>query len=66
MYNAEPFCFVCNRNTDHFAEHDAIVMAGLAEYRGLTVVRTDLWDDDEAAAIAAQEYSFLYGELEIR
>lgn len=28
----EPHCFVCGRHTDHFAEHDNLVEAGLAEY----------------------------------
>lgn len=26
------FCFVCNRPTDHRAEHDDLVEAGLASY----------------------------------
>lgn len=29
----DPFCFVCARCTDHFAEHDDLVEQGLAEYR---------------------------------
>lgn len=28
----EPFCFVCGRATDHFAEHDDLVDQGLASY----------------------------------
>jgi hypothetical protein len=28
----EAFCFVCRRCTDHFAEHDDLVEAGLAVY----------------------------------
>jgi hypothetical protein len=31
-YAREPFCFVCNRCTDHFAEHDDLVEAGQAFY----------------------------------
>ena len=29
----EPYCFVCRRCTDHFAEHDDLVEAGEVEYR---------------------------------
>jgi hypothetical protein len=28
----QPFCFVCSRCTDHFAEHDDMIEAGTAEY----------------------------------
>lgn len=28
----EIYCFVCSRLTDHFAEHDDLVEAGLAKY----------------------------------
>ena len=28
----DPFCFVCGRNTDHFAEHDDLVETGKARY----------------------------------
>lgn len=28
----EPYCFVCGRCTDHFAEHDSLVALGLAHY----------------------------------
>lgn len=31
-WEPEPFCFVCSRCTDHFAEHDDLVEAGLAHY----------------------------------
>lgn len=34
----DPFCFVCGRCTDHFAEHDDLVEAGLARYEGSTVL----------------------------
>lgn len=34
----EPFCFVCGRATDHFAEHDDLVEAGLATYDGVYVL----------------------------
>jgi len=44
-YDYEPYCFVCNRSTDHFAEHDDLVEAGLAEYVNGDVRRTDKWDD---------------------
>ena len=30
--DAEDFCFVCGRATDHFAEHDDLVDAGKAVY----------------------------------
>ena len=29
----DPFCHVCGRCTDHFAEHDDLVGAGLASYQ---------------------------------
>jgi hypothetical protein len=35
----DPFCFVCGRCTDHFAEHDDLVEQGLAEYRNGNVYR---------------------------
>jgi hypothetical protein len=28
----EPHCFVCRRRADHFAQHDELVGAGLAQY----------------------------------
>lgn len=28
----DPHCFVCQRHTDHFAEHDDMVEAGTARY----------------------------------
>lgn len=34
----EDYCFVCKRATLHFAEHDDLVEAGLAVYRGGDVV----------------------------
>lgn len=52
----EAHCFVCSRHTDHFAEHDGLVEAGLAAYEGSAVVRTALWDDAEAARISEAEY----------
>lgn len=50
---ADPHCFVCGRHTDHFAEHDDLVEAGLASYdlADGTVHRTEAWDDGHAAAI---------------
>lgn len=35
------FCFVCSRATDHFAEHDDLVEAGLAFYEGGNVWPVD-------------------------
>jgi len=32
-FDDEPFCFICNRATDHFAEHDDLVEQGKAMYR---------------------------------
>lgn len=32
VWTSEPFCFVCSRCTDHFAEHDSLVALGLASY----------------------------------
>lgn len=46
-----PFCFICGRVTDHFAEHDDLVEAGLAEYDGVYVNRTDAWTPAAAKAI---------------
>lgn len=54
--HAEAHCFVCNRHTDHFAEHDGLVEAGLAEYRNGSVYRTAEWDDGKAKAVAEAEY----------
>lgn len=28
----DPYCFVCSRPTSHYAEHEWLVAAGLAEY----------------------------------
>lgn len=28
----DPHCFVCHRHTDHFGEHDSLVLIGLAAY----------------------------------
>ena len=63
----QPFCFVCSRCTDHYAEHDALVAAGLATYghRNGSVYRTELWDDTVAAAVAEAEYQALYGHLNV-
>lgn len=56
-------CFVCGRHTDHFAEHDAIVEAGLATYGDDGSVRlTDKWDEELASRLAQEEYRRLYGE----
>lgn len=52
----EAHCFVCGRHTDHVAEHDGLVEAGLAAYEGSAVVRTTLWDDAKAARISEAEY----------
>ena len=38
----EPWCGVCRRPTDHFAEHDDLVEAGLAAYDALTGSVRDL------------------------
>jgi hypothetical protein len=46
------YCFVCLRCTDHFAEHDDLVAAGLATYDGSVVRRTEKWDDARAREIA--------------
>lgn len=62
MYDT--YCFVCNRPTDHFGEHNALVEEGLAEYRkDGSVVRTDAWDDTRAEAVAEAEYAALKAEL---
>ena len=54
---ADPHCFVCSRHTDHFAEHDALVDAGLAEYESDgTVVKTSLWDATLAAKVVEAEW----------
>jgi hypothetical protein len=58
----EDHCFVCNRHTDHFAEHDALVEAGLAVYGEHGVYRTSSWDDERAESIQREEYTALYGE----
>lgn len=52
------YCFVCNRVTDHFAEHDALVEAGLAEYDTTSgdVHRTVNYEPALAAAIAEVDY----------
>lgn len=53
----DPHCFVCGRHTDHFAEHDALVDSGLAEYgQDGSVYRTAKWEDSLAAEIAEREY----------
>src|SRR4051794_24723547 len=53
----DPYCFVCSRCTDHFAEHDGLVEAGLAEYSADGSVRkTAQWDDAQAKVIAEAEY----------
>lgn len=53
------YCFVCSRATDHFAEHEGLVAAGLAEYNTDTgsVYKTDAWDDAMAAAVSEAEYA---------
>lgn len=62
----QAFCFVCSRVTDHFAEHDALVAAGLATYgEHGSVYRTELWDATVAAAVAEAEYQALYGHLNV-
>lgn len=70
----DPHCFVCGRNTDHFAEHDDLVDAGLARYTGDgSVHRTDAWTDDTTAAVikaaaakteAAYEYAMALSNSE--
>jgi hypothetical protein len=56
------FCFVCNRVTGHFGEHDGLIHAGLAENEKVngectgTVLRTAAWDDALAARISEVEY----------
>lgn len=57
-------CFVCNRTTDHFAEHDALVDAGLALYGDNgSVYRTDAWDPAKAAEISQAEYEAFCAEV---
>lgn len=56
----DPHCFVCHRHTDHFAEHDGLVEAGLATYaEDGSVHRTEKWDDDLATQIFEAEYARL-------
>lgn len=31
-FDVDPWCYACNRPTDHRAEHDELVEAGLARY----------------------------------
>lgn len=53
----DEYCFVCNRVTDHWGEHDALVEVGLARYRDDgTVLRTDKWDDALAKVIVDAEW----------
>lgn len=52
------YCFVCGRCTDHFAEHDDLVAAGLVSYDTTTgnVLRTERWDRDLADIIGTVSY----------
>lgn len=53
----DEYCFVCNRVTDHWGEHDALVDAGLAQYSDDgTVYRTEKWDDALAKEITEAEW----------
>lgn len=45
------FCFVCCRPTEHVAEHDDLVLAGMVRYRNGSVVLTPEYDEDKARAI---------------
>jgi hypothetical protein len=55
---ADPHCFVCHRHTDHFAEHDELVDAGLAAYGSDgSVYRTDAYDEDLARAVFEAAYA---------
>lgn len=58
----DPYCFICSRCTDHVAEHDALVDAGLAEYNYYdgSVFKTDLWDAALAREISDAEYEGTY------
>lgn len=52
------YCFVCTRATDHFAEHDALVEAGLAAYdtESGSVYRTAAWDDRFAELVSEVDF----------
>lgn len=41
MLDWDPYCYVCSRCTDHVAEHDDLLEAGLVDYRGSVVVWTE-------------------------
>lgn len=56
MGYGDAFCYVCYRNTNHIAEHDGLVAAGLAEYGTDDVLRTPAWDDALAREVSAVEY----------
>jgi hypothetical protein len=58
----EAHCFVCRRHTDHFGEHDGLVEAGLALYKGGSVYRTDAWDDALVREVAQAEYAAYLAE----
>jgi hypothetical protein len=53
----EPFCFLCNRCTDHFAEHDTEVYdLGTAFYGadGTVYSRAETWAWERRAALEAK------------
>lgn len=64
-FDEDPYCFVCGRCTDHFAEHDDLVAVGMAEYdtRSGSVYRTERYNAAAARMITEATYQFLYGHL---
>lgn len=49
MYDV--FCFVCNRPTEHVAEHDALLEADMVRYEDGSVVLTEKYEEDVARAL---------------
>jgi hypothetical protein len=52
----DEYCFVCSRCTNHVGEHEELVAAGMAEYEGGTVVKTERYDREKARAICEAGY----------
>ena len=50
------YCFVCSRCTDHVGEHEELVAAGMAEYDGGSVIKTERYDREKARAICEAGY----------
>lgn len=46
MDDYNPYCFVCSRATEHMAEHDDLVDAGMVEYD---------WDNGIVRKLAAYD-----------